>query len=258
MAAAHTVTGAAEPQLVKVHAAEPSGVPGSLRQPVTTEPPASSAPPFRQQSPRPEPRLFADDASRAADPRNDQRSRENGSSRYYQGQASNESARFASPSPVADDRFPQNGEARRRLHLSLPGNGHDSPHPPQSSDAAPADRYSAQPAYVQPNRPVPMQSPSTEPQPARMQPEAPRGKENGAIDHVLRERVDADIAAFLAAFDAALAHDSPETRAGLREATDRLLRAGARTRIELERLEARVPLAPRDRNREEAAAWRQR
>src|SRR3984893_16055510 len=149
MAAAHTVTGAAEPQLVKVHAAEPSGVPGSLRQPVTTEPPASSAPPFRQQSPHPEPRLFADDASRAADPRNDQRSRENGSSRYYQGQASNESARFASPSPVADDRFPQNGEARRRLHLSLPGNGHDSPHPPQSPDAAPADRYSAQPAYVQ-------------------------------------------------------------------------------------------------------------
>jgi hypothetical protein len=91
-----------------------------------------------------------------------------------------------------------------------------------------------------------------------MIPEAPRGKDGGAIDHVLRERVEADIAAFLSAFDAALAHDTPETRAGLREATDRLLRAGARTRIELERLEARVPLAPRERTREEFAAWRQR
>jgi hypothetical protein len=48
------------------------------------------------------------------------------------------------------------------------------------------------------------------------------------------------------AFDAALAADTQESRFGLREATDRLLRAGARTRIELERLEARVPLTPRD------------
>ena len=38
-----------------------------------------------------------------------------------------------------------------------------------------------------------------------------------------------------------------ESRTGLREATDRLLRAGARTRIELERLEARAPLPPRDK-----------
>ena len=60
-------------------------------------------------------------------------------------------------------------------------------------------------------------------------------KEGGAfIDHALRERVDGDIAAFLAAFDAALDHDTAESRSGLREATDRLLRAGARTRIELE------------------------
>jgi hypothetical protein len=62
----------------------------------------------------------------------------------------------------------------------------------------------------------------------------------------LRERVDGDITAFLAAFDAALAHDTPESRTGLRDATDRLLRAGARTRIQLERLEARVPLPSRD------------
>ena len=49
-------------------------------------------------------------------------------------------------------------------------------------------------------------------------------------------------------FDAALDHDTAESRSGLREATDRLLRAGARTRIELERLEARVPLSGRDKN----------
>ena len=39
---------------------------------------------------------------------------------------------------------------------------------------------------------------------------------------------------------------------------DRLLRAGARTRIELERLEARVPLTPRDGGRRSDAAWRDR
>jgi hypothetical protein len=66
------------------------------------------------------------------------------------------------------------------------------------------------------------------------------------IDLALRDRVQSDIVAFLAAFDAALSRDTPETRAELREATDRLLRAGARTRIELERLEARTPLPARD------------
>jgi hypothetical protein len=66
-----------------------------------------------------------------------------------------------------------------------------------------------------------------------------------------------DIAAFLSAFDMALAEDTPDTRRALREATDRLLRAGARTRIELERLEARMPLPPRDTGRQEPA-WRQR
>jgi hypothetical protein len=66
------------------------------------------------------------------------------------------------------------------------------------------------------------------------------------IDKELRARVDTDIAAFLSAFDAALAQDTQSSRSALREATDRLLRAGARTRIELERLEARVPLPSRD------------
>jgi hypothetical protein len=97
--------------------------------------------------------------------------------------------------------------------------------------------------------------------PAAQQPrdaEAPR-KDNGSfIDRELRSRVDGDIATFLAAFDAALAEDTQESRFGLREATDRLLRAGARTRIELERLEARVPLPARDRGAEpDPAAWRQ-
>jgi hypothetical protein len=78
------------------------------------------------------------------------------------------------------------------------------------------------------------------------------------IDRALRERVEADTAAFLAAFDAALARDTPESRAGLREATDRLLRAGARTRIELERLEARVPLSPRNAGKQYAPAGRAR
>jgi hypothetical protein len=36
------------------------------------------------------------------------------------------------------------------------------------------------------------------------------------------------------------------------------LRAGARTRIELERLEARMPLPPRDTGRQNEPAWRQR
>jgi len=84
-------------------------------------------------------------------------------------------------------------------------------------------------------------------------------KENGAfIDRELRARVEADITAFLAAFDAALAEDTPGSRVGLREATDRLLRAGARTRIELERLEARMPLPPRDTGHQNEPAWRQR
>ena len=67
-----------------------------------------------------------------------------------------------------------------------------------------------------------------------------------------------DIASFLAAFDAALAEDTQESRSGLREATDRLLRAGARTRIELERLEARIPLPPRDNIGRNESGWRYR
>jgi len=98
--------------------------------------------------------------------------------------------------------------------------------------------------------------------PAAQQPrdaDVPRNGNGSFIDQDLRSRVDGDIAAFLAAFDAALAADTHESRFGLREATDRLLRAGARTRIELERLEARVPLTPRDVGATpEPAGWRYR
>ena len=78
------------------------------------------------------------------------------------------------------------------------------------------------------------------------------------IDRELRARVESDITVFLAAFDAALVQDSQENRSTLREATDRLLRAGARTRIELERLEARLPLPPRDPLPHPQPSWRPR
>ena len=97
--------------------------------------------------------------------------------------------------------------------------------------------------------------------PMAQQPREAEGRKDNAsfIDQELRNRVDGDIAAFLAAFDAALAADTQESRFGLREATDRLLRAGARTRIELERLEARVPLSPREAaTAAHPGAWRHR
>jgi hypothetical protein len=161
-----------------------------------------------------------------------------------------------------------NGEPRRTLHLSLPagdgGQRHElQPHVSQSF-AAPGvgERAASHPAGApgQPARPGTSQSgPAGNGALPRSAPEPSAAKEGrNFIDHALRERVDGDIAAFLAAFDAALDHDTVESRAGLREATDRLLRAGARTRIELERLEARVPLVPREKGREEARAFRPR
>ena len=93
----------------------------------------------------------------------------------------------------------------------------------------------------------------------RFVPDERNSKDGGSfIDLALRRRVQSDIAAFLTAFDAALSRDTSETRAGLREATDRLLRAGARTRIELERLEARTPLPARDGSGQPEPPWRQR
>jgi transposase-like protein len=187
-------------------------------------------------------------------------------------------AREAGPSGGAQ----QFGEARRRLHLSLPqsnGNGGGAEaHPPGmpnsanpgfGQDSRPVGRpQGGQPGFAPQPRQVTAQplpfGPSPSPLGAMRVPaatlgEAHRPREAGAfIDHALRERIDGDIAAFLAAFDAALDNDTVESRTGLREATDRLLRAGARTRIELERLEARVPLASRDKNSQPSSLFRPR
>lgn len=156
---------------------------------------------------------------------------------------------------------PHNDEPRRRLHLPLPpGNGgaHGSDQVPGAQGGSSSGHGPGAPAV---QRAPGWQQGSAPVRPGSDHAAAPAGaiasgaitphreRESGAfIDHVLRERVEGDITAFLAAFDAALAHDTPESRTGLREATDRLLRAGARTRIELERLEARAPLPLRDKN----------
>lgn len=150
----------------------------------------------------------------------------------------------------------RNGEARNGGTLSGFG-----VRPPARAPGA------AEPPYPQPLRPS-AQSPAPyspgahspgNGAPLRVLAESPQPKEGGgALDQVLRERVHADLAAFLAAFDAALADDTSESRTGLREATDRLLRAGARTRIELERLEARLPLPGREAPAAAMPYWRQR
>jgi hypothetical protein len=178
------------------------------------------------------------------------------------------------------------GEQRRTLHLSL-GNGHagGGNHAAPNGNGRHHEAAAMPPSGPAERSPQPQAASNGQrlPQPPRDLPpfdagrngsdlfalserkaaqqprdaEAPN-KENGAfIDHELRNRVDGDIAAFLAAFDAALEADTQENRFGLREATDRLLRAGARTRIELERLEARVPLSPRE-GRAPEPAWRYR
>lgn len=180
---------------------------------------------------------------------------------------------------------PQTGEARRTLHLSLPnGNGSAAAEPRQHNaggqhspggqpnaggrnfESGGSSMPQGEPEFGHGARrnPPPPAMPQPSPLGAARAPltasgDSPRTKENLAfIDQALRERIDGDIAAFLAAFDAALDHDTAESRTGLREATDRLLRAGARTRIELERLEARVPLGSRDRNAQAPLQFRQR
>jgi hypothetical protein len=66
--------------------------------------------------------------------------------------------------------------------------------------------------------------------------EMPGRPTRSGIDRQLRELVNSDIAVFLVTFDAALLKNSSDNRNALLEATDRLLRAGARTRIALERM----------------------
>jgi hypothetical protein len=192
------------------------------------------------------------------------------------------------PAPVGSGTpaaAPSRNEAdtRHRLHLSL-GNG-TAPHNGSSEPVFPsADRPSAnrpiavdnrlaqaqtvRPPYPAPSRAGPAGFSEAGPGPGQTlhsngngtgSEAAPRKEGAGLfIDYQLRARVDTDIAAFLAAFDAALTEDTQDNRSALREATDRLLRAGARTRIELERLEARVPLTAHDRGTGDPGAWRYR
>jgi hypothetical protein len=184
-----------------------------------------------------------------------------------------------------------NGDHRRTLHLSLGNSSHGNGATPPA-EHHPAERHnlagegqpvlpqisqhqSAGERFARSASPDPAEPGRDDAERARFS-EAPSAayhipaqrtdadvapRREGAasyIDKDLRARVDGDIAAFLAAFDAALEEDTQQSRSALREATDRLLRAGARTRIELERLEARMPLSPRDSNARSEAAWRHR
>jgi len=211
----------------------------------------------------------------------------NGPAPQHFGQTSRDPAAGAQPaSPGSPGGPPQNGEARRTLHLSLQGNGtgsggdahshadSHSHHAPQPANPAHgSDSRPARPGGGQPGAPQPPRQTTEHTLPFGASPsplgmmrgpapgaaDAQKAREAGAfIDHALRERIDGDIAAFLAAFDAALDHDTVESRTELREATDRLLRAGARTRIELERLEARVPLGSRDKDPHASSLFRPR
>lgn len=69
---------------------------------------------------------------------------------------------------------------------------------------------------------------------------APVLSSRAARDHVLgpelRQRASGDVASFLVALDHAVLEGSLESVANLQEATDRLMRSTARTRLELERL----------------------
>jgi hypothetical protein len=163
---------------------------------------------------------------------------------------------------------PQPVEPRRTLHLALSHNNAqlmDTPHPdghvidtPDASVVRPVgDQHQGLPQHPARHHPAPSAAANNG---GAVRSTAESHKRDGGafIDRALRDRVDGDISAFLAAFDAALAEDTIESRADLRDATDRLLRAGARTRIELERLEARVPLSARDTSGYSSTSWRPR
>jgi len=183
-------------------------------------------------------------------------------------------------------------DMRHRLHLSLgngtsPYNGSgDTLFPPSARSAADESRsaqghnnqghngpghaevHAARPPAATGSRPPAAEFSEAGPSPNLMLRQSAGETGSGAltrnkegtgafIDQQLRARVDTDIAVFLAAFDAALTQDTQENRSALREATDRLLRAGARTRIELERLEARLPLNAHERVGD-SGTWRYR
>lgn len=277
--AAEAAAPVTEPQLVKVHTAEPAMAEPAMAEPAMAE--AVAAPP-----PPPAP-VFVErerNAGLAATLARGIAPRSNG--------VSHPAPQASAPQPPTPPTPQANGGDRRTLHLSLGGNGANggpaNGHGGSDSNSNGNGTGFRQPAASAPPAPPPQQD-RFEPRP--VQPRygfppnggdrshggfngGPNGGPNGGmdaepgrrnkdpgtfIDQELRTRVDGDIAAFLTAFDAALAGDTLESRAGLREATDRLLRAGARTRIELERLEARVPLAtPRDGDSRSEPNWRHR
>jgi hypothetical protein len=185
--------------------------------------------------------------------------------RHIEGPArANPSANGSSPrSPDAAGAQTQSSDSRRTLHLSLP---HDSA---QQMETQHDDGRSADISNSSAIVPVGTLQQGLDAQAARPKaspytaanndgPIRPIAEGRAFIDRALRERVDSDISAFLAAFDAALSDDTIESRAALREATDRLLRAGARTRIELERQEARAPLPAREASGYRTPSWRPR
>jgi hypothetical protein len=260
---------AAEPQLVKIHATEPVAASPEPELALAPAAPPPSAPPLSA----PPPPFVERNAGLAATLARGVSQRPNGTA-----------APAPQPAPPQANGPHTNGDGRRRLHLSLGGNGagnggHGDGHGNgNGADASsyPGNSFRAPQAQPPHERAEQLRQPQT-PQPRYgfPQPGGERGfndspargdadggrrnKDPGTfIDQELRSRVDGDIAAFLAAFDAALAGDTQESRSGLREATDRLLRAGARTRIELERLEARVPLGVREGEGRAEPNWRHR
>jgi hypothetical protein len=296
-AAAPPAASATEPQLVKAPAVEPaSGIakPQSVTAPVAAEhgetPASATVTPASGWMPRDEPPVRPEAVgSAAAEQRAETSARE--MPREFNGLGAANPA-MAGRAAAAPDRpvgmqmapsavvAPGNGDARRTLHLSLGGAPPNGPHAsgPAGNGATPAAEPPAAERHDLAQNGRPPQPPASQPQFARPEGataaaapqhygaarsgngDGPQRKDGAGafIDKELRARVDGDIAAFLAAFDSALAQDTQESRSSLREATDRLLRAGARTRIELERLEARVPLPPRDSDRRGEPAWRQR
>ncbi|HUZ34062.1 MAG TPA: hypothetical protein VMV19_18440 [Xanthobacteraceae bacterium] len=72
-----------------------------------------------------------------------------------------------------------------------------------------------------------------------------RSARGTALDHALWSRVNGDIAAFLSAVDALMAEHTAENEEALLSATDGLLRATARTRVEIEKAMGRYPALER-------------
>lgn len=269
-AAAPSAPISSEPQLVKGHAAETPApelpqIEGIADDPRVGNLALDTSPRVEgpaAEEPRP------DDAPYAPNPQNDSSLREGDrpTEQYGSGRDNADEPEYTnSPRSFDPTGVPaQNSEPQRTLHLSL-SHGNDAPAVPDlqspskhstslSGEGVPLSPAGGHRSFSQSGR----QAAAGNGAAARVVSEPQITEDSRAfIDQTLRERVESDITAFLAAFDAALTRDTPESRAGLREATDRLLRAGARTRIELERLEARVPLSSPNRGRQQDPAWRQ-